>query len=67
MRQSRIGVALPVAFVGALVAAAGEGWHAYTHLQLRPHGGAIAGLTALLGFVVVVTALWLAGGHERRS
>jgi hypothetical protein len=66
MRQSQIGIALPVAFVGALVAAAGEGWHAYTHLQLSTHSGLIAGTTALVGFIVVFSALWLAGRHERR-
>jgi type IV secretory pathway VirB2 component (pilin) len=66
MRQSQIGIALPVAFVGALVAAAGEGWHAYTHLQLSTHSGPIAGTTALVGFIVVVSAMWLAGRHEWR-
>jgi hypothetical protein len=30
MRQSPIGIGLPVAFAGALIAAAGGGWHAYT-------------------------------------
>jgi hypothetical protein len=66
MRQSQSGIALPVACVGALVAAAGEAWHAYTHLQLSTHSGPIAGTTAFVGFIVVVTALWLAGRHERR-
>jgi hypothetical protein len=66
MRQSQIGIGLPIAFAGALIAAAGEGWHAYTHLQLRTHSGPIAGATALVGFIVVVIALWLAGRHERR-
>ena len=65
VRQSRTGIALPVALLGALVAAAGEGWHAYTHLQLSTHSAAIAGTTALLGFIVVVTAVWQAGSHER--
>jgi hypothetical protein len=39
MRQSPIGIGLPVAFAGALIAAAGEGWHTYTHLQLSTHSG----------------------------
>jgi hypothetical protein len=65
-RQSQIGIGLPIAFAGALIAAAGEGWHAYTHLQLSTHSGPIAGTTAFVGFIVVVTALWLAGRHERR-
>lgn len=66
IRRSQIGVALPVAFTGALIATAGEGWHAYTHLQLSTHSGPIAGTTALVGFIVVVTALWLAGRPRRR-
>jgi hypothetical protein len=28
MRRSKVGIALPAAFVGALLSAAGEGWHA---------------------------------------
>jgi uncharacterized membrane protein YpjA len=64
MRSSPIGLGLPVAFVGALIAAAGEGWHAYTHLQLSTHSGPIAGTTAFAGFIVAVSALWLAGRHE---
>ena len=67
MRRSKTGVALPVAFAGALVSTAGEIWHAYTHLQLSTHSGAIAGITSSFGFIVVVTALWLAGRHARRA
>jgi phosphotransferase system glucose/maltose/N-acetylglucosamine-specific IIC component len=66
MRRSKIGVALPVAFAGALVSTAGEGWHAYTHLQSSTHSAPIAAATALFGLVVVVTALWLAARHRRR-
>ena len=68
IRRSKIGgVALPVAFAGALVSAGGEIWHAYTHLQLSTHSGPITGITAVFGLLVVVTALWLAGYHERRG
>jgi hypothetical protein len=67
IRGSKIGVALPVAFAGALVATAGEIWHAYSHLQLSTHSGPIAGITAVFGFIVVVIALWFAGHHERRA
>lgn len=67
VRRSKIGVALPVALAGALVSTAGEIWHAYTHLQLSTHGGAIAGVTSSFGFIVVVTALWLAGRHDRQG
>jgi hypothetical protein len=67
MRRSKIGIALPVAFAGALVSTAGEIWHAYTHLQLSTHSGPIAGITSSFGFIVVVTALWLEGRHDRRD
>ena len=67
IRRSKIGVALPVAFAGAFVSMAGEIWHAYTHLQLSTHSGPIAGITSFFGFIVVVTALWLTGRHDRRG
>ena len=59
------GVALPIAFVGALISAAGETWHAYKHLQLATHGGPLAAAVSFLGFVVVVSALWLSRPTER--
>jgi hypothetical protein len=65
MRRSKVGVALPLAFAGALVSTAGEAWHAYTHLQLSTHSGPIAGMTAVFGFIVVITALWLEERHDR--
>lgn len=65
-RRSNTGFALPVAFMGALISAAGEGWHAYTHLQLSAHSGPIAAATSFVGFIVVVTALWLDGRRGRR-
>jgi hypothetical protein len=61
MRRSQVGMALPIAFTGAVISTAGEGWHAYTHLQLSTHSGPMAATTAFVGFIVVVTALWLAG------
>jgi FtsH-binding integral membrane protein len=61
------GVALPVAFAGALLALVGEVWHAYTHLQLSTHAGPIAGVTALLGLTTVVVAVWLAGHRQQRG
>ena len=65
-RRSQIGVALPVAFVGALVSTVGEAWHASIHLMMRPHRGPIAETVAVGGFVVVVGALWVAGRRDRR-
>ena len=77
MRQSRAGMALPIAFAGAVVSAAGEGWHAYSHLQLSTHSGPIAEFTSIFGLIIVATAVWLDGrralgraaGHidERRA
>jgi len=67
MRRSKIGIALPIAFAGAFVSTAGEVWHAYTHLQLSAHSGAIAGTTAVLGLIVVVVALWIERHHDRRA
>jgi hypothetical protein len=57
---TKVGIALPAAFVGALLSAAGEAWHAYSHLQLSTRSGPIAETVAVLGFTVVVLALWLA-------
>ena len=72
MRQSKLGVAMPIAFAGALVSTIGEIWHAYTHLQLNTHSGPIAGTMSSLGLIVVVTPLWLsdrrgAGGAQQRN
>jgi hypothetical protein len=66
MRRSRIGVALPIAFTGALVSAAGESWHAYEHLQLSTHAGPIAAAVSFAGFIVVVAALWSSRRREAR-
>ena len=59
------GLAMPIAFVGALISAAGEGWHAYTHLQMSTHGGPLAASVSFLGFLVVVAALWLSRPRAR--
>jgi hypothetical protein len=67
MRRSKIGVALPVAFSGAIISTAGEIWHAYTHLQLSTHSGPIAGTISFFGLIVVISALWLAARHDRRA
>lgn len=55
-----------VAFAGALLATAGEAWHATVHLRLRPEGGPLAEGIALIGFLVVVASVWTAGRQERR-
>ena len=59
-RQPRGGLALPLAFVGALLQLGGEAWHAWVHLQLRP-----SPLPELLGFVglAVVMGATIAAGR----
>ena len=59
------GTALPIAFVGALISAAGETWHAYTHLQLSTHGGPFAAAVSFLGFLLVASAMWLSRPADR--
>jgi hypothetical protein len=66
-RHGRAGIALSVAFAGALLAVTGEAWHAYTHLQLSTHGGPLAAATSALGLVVVIVAVWRAGRGGRRQ
>ena len=59
------GAALPIAFVGALISAAGEAWHAYHHLRLDTHGGPLAAGVSFFGFLVVVAAMWLSRPIDR--
>jgi hypothetical protein len=66
LRHGRAGIALPVAFGGALLAVTGEAWHAYTHLQLRTHGGPLAAATSALGLAIVIVAVWRSGRGARR-
>jgi hypothetical protein len=56
-----------IAFAGACISIAGEAWHAYSHLQLSTHGGAIAGMTSVVGLVVVVVTLVASGRRRRRG
>jgi hypothetical protein len=67
IERSERDAAMPIAFAGALISAAGESWHAYTHLQLYTHGGPLAASVSFFGFLVVVSALWLSRGHRRRA
>jgi len=50
-----------IAFAGALLSAAAEAWHASIHLRLN-----IAEGVAMIGFVVVVVAVWIYGRQDRR-
>jgi hypothetical protein len=51
-RRGSVGIALPVAVVGAAVQLGGEIWHAYWHLQLQPNP-----LPELAGFVGLAVAI----------
>jgi hypothetical protein len=62
--ERRSGAAL--AFIGGLLSAVAEAWHASTHLRLMTRGGPIAEGIAMVGFVIVVVAVWLGGRQERR-
>jgi len=55
-----------IAFAGALLSAAAEAWHASIHLRLNTRGGPIAEGVAMIGFVVVVVAVWIYGRQDRR-
>jgi hypothetical protein len=56
-----------IAFAGALLSTAAEAWHASIHLRLSTRGGPIAEGVAVVGFVMVVTAVWVGGRQERRG
>src|SRR4029434_3375425 len=49
-RRPPIGAAFPVAFLGALISAAGELWHAYLHLHLDARGGPVAAAISFARF-----------------
>lgn len=75
-RQRTAGVALLVAFGGALLSTAAEAWHAISHLRMDTHMGPVAGSLSFVGLLTVVVAMALSGrqarrasgaGHERRA
>jgi hypothetical protein len=66
VRRPPIGVAFPVAFVGALISTTGEAWHAYSHLRLSTDSAPIAGGFSFLGFLIVVAAMWTSERRDRR-
>ena len=67
VRRGRRGAAAPVAFAGGLLAAVGEGWHAYSHLQLTTHMGPVAFLLGFVGMLIVLGALIAGGRAEHRE
>ncbi len=59
-RQSGVGLALPVMVGGAAIQTAGEVWHAYSHLHLRPNPA--PEVIGFLGLAAVIAALLLSHG-----
>ena len=43
VKRSATGIALPIAFGGAVLSVAAEAWHAYSHLRLDTHSAPVAG------------------------
>ena len=67
VKRSATGIALPIAFAGAVLSATAEAWHAYSHLRLDTHGAPVAGTLSVIGFLVVVIAMSLSRGGQRRG
>lgn len=65
IRRPAIGIALPIACAGAVLSAAAEAWHAYSHLRLDTHGAPAAGILSVIGFLVVVIAMALSSRAQR--
>lgn len=61
------GKAPVVAFIGALLSAGAEAWHAYEHLQLDTHSGPIAGTLSFIGFLIVLGAMWRDRRRQRQA
>ena len=59
-------VALSVAFAGAVLSAATEAWHAYSHMHLDTHHAPLAGSLSVVGYLVAVAGTIWAGRRERR-
>src|SRR2546426_4623413 len=55
-----------VALARPLLSASAGGWPAPHHLRLSTRGGPIAEGVAMIGFIVVVIAVWVGGREERR-
>jgi hypothetical protein len=65
IRRPPIGITLPIAFAGAVLSAAAEAWHAYSHLRLDTHSAPVAGILSVIGFLVVLIAMALASRVQR--
>ena len=65
IRRSETGIALPIAFAGAVLSAVAEAWHAYSHLRLDTHSAPIAGVISAIGFLVVLTMMSMSSRRRR--
>ena len=65
-RRSSAGIALPIAFAGAVLSAGAEAWHAASHMRLDTHSAPIAGILSVVGFFVVVVATYCWGRSGAR-
>jgi len=67
VKRSAAGIALPIAFAGAVLSATAEAWHAYSHLRLDTHSAPVTGTLSVVGFLVVVIAMLLSSVRRRRA
>jgi hypothetical protein len=56
-----------LALAGATLSVAAEAWHAYSHLRMDTHAGPIAGSLSFVGFLAVVTAMWISRRPRRNA
>jgi hypothetical protein len=66
VRRGDHGMAIPIAFAGAVIQVIGEGWHASSHLHLSTHVGLPAFSLSFVGMLIVLGAL-LFSGHAGRG
>ena len=59
-------VALSVALAGAVLSAAAESWHAYSHMHLDTRHAPLAGSLSVVGYLVAIAGTIWAGRRERR-
>ena len=64
VRRREHGMAIPIAFAGAVIQVVGESWHAYSHLHLNPHIAPITYSLSFIGMLIVVGALVFGGRPE---
>jgi len=66
VRRREHGMAIPIAFAGAVIQVVGESWHAYSHLQLSTHVAPLTYSVSFVGMLIVLGAL-IFGGRPARE